>query len=46
MEMPDFIWQHQKYGRPEIYVVTYVQYIKKVFCFLKKLLKFKFKLNF
>ena len=24
MEMSDFTWQHQKYARPEIYVVTYV----------------------
>ena len=24
MEMSDFSWQHQKYARPEIYVVTLV----------------------
>ena len=24
MEMTDFTWQHQKYSRPEIYVVTLV----------------------
>ena len=23
MKMSDFIWQHQKYAGPEIYVVTY-----------------------
>ena len=28
MEMSDFTWQHQKYARPEIYVVTYVAFIK------------------
>ena len=26
MEMRDFTWQHQKYARVEIYVVTYVCY--------------------
>ena len=24
MEMSDFSWQHQKYARPETYVVAYV----------------------
>ena len=26
MEMSDFTWQHQKYCRPEMYVVTYASY--------------------
>ena len=30
MEISDFSWQHQKYARPEIYVVTYVWLILSI----------------
>ena len=35
MEMPDFSWQHQKYARPEIYVVTLVPVFQKFWHFMK-----------
>ena len=37
MKMSDFIWQHQKYARPEIFVVNHVLYIlhsRVAFCLL------------